>query len=62
MTEENTKMEEKLGENGILEYEAVNLFPPIVIGGAHIDLDPEWIEKVKIGHSIMVRKVIMVIC
>jgi hypothetical protein len=47
MTEENTKMEEKLGENGILEYEAVNLFPPIVVGGAHIDLDPEWVEKVK---------------
>ena len=47
MTEENTKMEEKLGENGILEYEGVNLFAPIVIGGAHIDLDPEWIAKVK---------------
>ena len=47
MTEENTKMVEKLGENGTLEYEAVNLFAPIVIGGAHIDLDPEWIAKVK---------------
>lgn len=48
MTEEKGMKEELRDDgSGILKYEAVNLFAPIVIGGAHIDLDPDWIEKVK---------------